>query len=118
MDIDNSCIEKDIDTKVDAPQNLLVFQQNESGKSKIKGVIKYGENLFSIKIISIDTPLPPIIEDTSIYLSEDFSADLVLDFLKHPDLSNDLARLCHKKKIPIVASGKKHMDKWAITPPT
>jgi len=99
-------------------QKLLIFQQNGSAESKIKGIVKYGEGCFTTQVISIDTPLPLIIDDATIYLPEDFSADLVLDFLNHPDLSHDLARMCHKRNIPIVASGKKLPDTGAITPPT
>ena len=49
---------------------------------------------------------------------DDISCDLVLDFLRHNDLSTDLADLCFKKDIPIIASGKKIVGKNAITPPT
>jgi hypothetical protein len=115
---ENSCEKIYPDKKTEAFQNLLVFQQNNSGESKIKGVRQYGEGLFNLEVISIDTPLPTIIEDSKIYLPRDFAADLVLDFLKHPDLSHDLSRICHEKQIPIVASGKKLRDKWALTPPT
>ena len=99
-------------------QNLLIFQQNGSAESKIKGIEKYGNGYFSLKVISIDTPLPPIIDDASTYLPEDFSADLVLDFLQHPDLSHDLTRMCQERNIPIVSSGKKIMNNWTISPPT
>ena len=99
-------------------QNILIFQQNGSAESKIKGIKKYGEGCFTTQVISIDTPLPSIIDDATIYLPADFTADLVLDFLKHPDLSIDLSRMCQKRNIPIVASGKKLQDNWAITPPT
>jgi len=34
--------------------------------------------------------------------------------LKHLDLSEYLAQVCKEKKIPVVASGKKHAD--ALTP--
>ena len=117
-DTHNSCEKIDQDKKADNPQKLLIFQQKGSGEGKIKGVRQYGEGLFLIEVISIDTPLPTIIEDSQIYLPEDFTADLVLDFLKHPDLSHDLARMCRERRIPVVASGKKLRDKWAITPPT
>ena len=117
MDTDN-CRKKISGESAGIHQNLLVFQQNGSAESKIKGIRKYGDGSFTIQVISIDTPLPIIIEDATIYLPEDFSADLVLDFLKHPDLSHDLAQMCQKKDIPIVASGKKIQDNWAITPPT
>ena len=122
MDFDinkeKNCKQADTADRTVLRQNLLVFQENGSGESKIKGVKEYGEGDFTIEVFSIETPLPLIIDDPTEYLPEDFSADLVLDFLKHPDLSYDLARKCHEKNIPIVASGKKHQEKWAITPPT
>ncbi len=115
---EKSCNKTNQGPKTDDPQNLLVFQQNGSGESKIKGVREHGEGLFHIEVISIDIPLPTIIDDSQNHLPEDFSADLVLDFLKHPDLSHDLARMCQERQIPIVASGKKLPGKSAITPPT
>ncbi len=99
-------------------QNILVFQQNGSGDKKIEGVRRYGNNCFSLKIVSIDTHLPTVIDDTKEYIPKDIEADLVLDYLKHPDLSYDLAVVCRDKKIPVVASGKKFRVKGAFTPPT
>jgi len=114
----NNCKEIDPAEKFHVPQKLLIFQQNGSGERKVKGVKEHGKGLFHIDVFSIDTPLPTIIEDSQIYLPQDFSADLVLDFLKHPDLSHDLARMCEERKIPLVASGKKLRGKWVFTPPT
>ncbi|QTA91130.1 DUF166 [Desulfonema magnum] len=100
-------------------QNLLVFQQNGSGESKVRGIREYGANRFNVEIVSIDAPLPPVIDDTKAYLpSEDIRADVVLDFLKHPDLSYDLAMICGNRGIPVVASGKKLRVKGLFTPPT
>lgn len=99
-------------------QRVLVFQQNGSGESKIKGVRKFGGDLVDLEIISIDETLPSIIEDSRAYFPSDIQADIVLDFLKHPDLSSDLSELCFKKKIPVIASGKKMPEKQALTPPT
>ena len=99
-------------------QRILVFQQNGSGESKIQGIIRYGENLFNLKIISIDKSLPIVIDDSIKYLPPDIKADLVLDYLTHPDLSHDLAVMCVKKKIPIVTTGKKSHIKGVLTPPT
>ena len=101
-----------------AAQKILVFQQNGSGESKIKGIRKYGKELFTLDLVSIDIPLPPILDDTGQYLPLDIQADLVLDFLKHPDLSHDLALACQQRKIPLIASGKKLRVKWVLTPPT
>ena len=99
-------------------QKIVVFQQNGSGESKIQGIIKYGENHFDLKIISIDKSLPIVIDDSIKYLPPDIKADLVLDYLTHPDLSHDLAVMCVKKKIPVVATGKKSHIKGVLTPPT
>jgi len=100
------------------PQKIVVFQQNGSGEQKIAGIRKYGSDRFNLEIVSIDTPLPAVIEDDQAYLPQDIQADLVLDFLKHPDLSHDLATICSRLKIPVVASGKKLRIKGIHTPPT
>jgi hypothetical protein len=99
-------------------QKILVFQQNGSGESKIRGIRKYGKDLFIIETISIDESLPAILDDTAEYLPSDIQADLVLDFLRHPDLSHDLAAACAKLKIPVVASGKKLKGRRVFVPPT
>lgn len=97
-------------------QHIIVFQQNGSGEKKIKGIKAYGDGQYKLEVVSIDEPLPEILDDTSDYVPKDLKADLVLDFLTHPDLSHDLSELCHKLNIPVIASGKN----WpkAITPPT
>lgn len=99
-------------------QRITVFQQQGSGERKIEAVRKHGSKEIQLDIISIDEELPDIIDDTSPYLPEDLDTDLVLDFLKHRDLSLDLAALCAAKDIPIIASGKKIPTKWVLTPPT
>ena len=99
-------------------QKIVVFQQGGSAESKIAGIEQYGEDLFDVRVIAIDENLPPVIDDASGLLPADLDADLVLDFLKHPDVSEDLARLCDRLKIPMIASGKKIRGKHVITPPT
>ncbi|MGC8492478.1 MAG: DUF166 family (seleno)protein DfsP [Syntrophobacteraceae bacterium] len=98
-------------------QKLLVFQQNAKAENKVRGIRKHGQNLFELEIISIESALPAVLDDSSEYLPSDFQADLVLDYLKHPDLSHDLAVLCNKKGISLVASGKKVHAQGAFTPP-
>jgi len=44
----------------------------------------------------------------------DFSADLCLNYIIHPDLSLYLVEICRKKNIPVIASGQKM--KGAFTP--
>ena len=106
------------DMKISKTQKIIVFQENGKGESKIRGVRKHGKDLFELKVISIDGPLPSIIENSEEYFPSTFKADIVLDFLKHPDLSNDLSKICFENNIPVVASGKKLPEKQAITPPT
>lgn len=100
------------------PQRILVFQQKGSGLNKISGILKYGENRFVVETYDIDEPLPGLIEHGGEYLPKTIEADLVLDYLKHLDLSNDLWKLCEKLKIPVVASNKKTTERWAMTPRT
>ena len=99
-------------------QKIVVFQQNQSGKSKISGIKQYGSDRFIVETVDIDIPLPPVIDDAGEFLPARIDADLVLDFLSHPDLSMDLGSLCTKLGIPVVASGKKSRDGLVITPPT
>jgi len=99
-------------------QKIMVFQQNSSGESKIKGIRKYGNDGIEIKTFSIDEPLPSVLDDTEGYLPEKIEAELVLDFLQHPDLSYDLAHLCKRLGIPVVASGKKLKVEGMVEPPT
>jgi len=97
-------------------QRLLVFQQNGRGESKIRGIRAYGEGLFELRVISIDCRMPAILDNPSEYLPCDFQADLILDYLKHPDLSHDLAVMCKNRGIPLIASGKKFRVEGAFTP--
>jgi len=69
-------------------------------------------------LISLDISLPPVIDHAQEYLPRNICADLVLDFLKHPDLSYELDRICASQGIAVVASGKKHRIPGVITPPT
>ena len=100
------------------PQKILVFEQCGSGKSKIQGIIAHGGKQFHLDRFSIDDPLPPIIEDSSDLFPAGIAADLVLDYFKHPDLTHDLADVCRREKIPLIASGKKIRAEGIYTPPT
>lgn len=86
---------------------IIVFQERDSGVHKIEGVQNFGEGITITKIVSIDESLPDFIEEPEEFINEDFSADLVLNFLKHPDLVHRLIALCEEKGIPVVSAGKK-----------
>ena len=87
--------------------DILVFQEKGSGVSKIEGVQNYGQGINITAIVSIDDFLPDFIEDPDDFIDDDFSADLVLNFLKHPDLVEYLVRICEEKGLPVVSPGKK-----------
>lgn len=93
---------------------IVVFEQNGSGHKKIAGIRKYGRNLELSGIINITAVLPEFVDNPEDYIPQDIDADLVLDYLTHPDLSHYLVKLCTKKKIPVIASGRK--DPAAFTP--
>jgi hypothetical protein len=99
-------------------QFILVFEQNGSARSKIQGIGRYGQGTLRTEVISIEGCLPPVLDDTAPFLPARLDADLVLDFLKHPDLSHDLAVMCAGAGIPLIASGKKVSVEGVLTPPT
>lgn len=101
----------------DKQQKIWVFQQKRSGENKIRGIEIFGNKRFVMKVINIDEDLPEFIDDASEYLPESIEADLVIDYLTHPDLSYDLAALCKKLKIPEVAKRKKIKNDWTHSPP-
>lgn len=111
-------MEKGKGVSVGIRQKIVVFQQHGSGEKKIKGIREYAGDSIELAVISIDEPLPSVIEDGTEFLPEKLDADLVLDFLKHPDLSQDLVAICHRQRIPVISSGKKIPSKWVLTPPT
>ena len=93
---------------------LVVFEEHGSGEKKIQGIAEHGHGLEIVDRFNIEASLPELIDDPDTYISDDFDGDLVLDFLKPPDLSSYLAEVCGRKGIPLVASGKKHA--LAMTP--
>ena len=99
-------------------QIIWVYQQNQSALGKIQAIERYAQRTIELKIISIDEDLPVIIDDASPYLPTPHGADLVLDHLKHPDLSHELAQMCRRSDIPVIASGKKPPLEDALTPRT
>lgn len=87
--------------------NIFVFQQGGSGDHKIEGVRRHGAGMEISGMVSIDGVLPDFIEDPEEIIGDDFTADLVLNYLQHPDLVAYLIQLCEQKGIPIVSAGKK-----------
>ena len=99
-------------------QTVWVFQQDNSALGKIQGIRRYSHDDIKLKIITIERALPLVIDDPVRHLPPEILADLVLDYLRHPDLSHALARICRRKGIPMIASGKKGPLEGALTPVT
>lgn len=95
-------------------QRLVIFQEKNSGEKKLTGLRRFGHDLEIATVYDITATLPPFIDSPEEFISADFTGDLVLSFLKHPDLLAYLAELCTAKKLPLIASGKK--CEKAITP--
>ena len=105
-------------TLLPAQQRILVFQQHGSGEKKIQGILLHGQGRFALNTVAIDEPLPPVLDETDGLLPTTLEADLVLDYLLHPDLSHDLAKQCVASGIPVIAPGKKLRMKGVFSPPT
>ena len=96
------------------PTTIVVFEYRGSGQKKIEGIRRYGKNIRIVATFDITDPLPGFIDEPEKFIKTDFEADLVLCFIKHPDLCQYLASVCLQKKIPMVASGTKTEN--ALTP--
>ncbi len=101
-------------SKHSTKQQIIVFQQAGAARYKIAGIETFGRNLEIAGIYDIPEVLSEIIDEPHEYISRDFQGDLVLNFMKHPDLSEYLVHLCNEKGIPVIASGQ-HVT-GAITP--
>lgn len=93
---------------------ITIFQQQGSGKEKIAGIQKFGANIEITRVYDIEAELPELIDTPEEYFPENFTGDLVLCFLKHPDLIEHLVAACTAKNIPIIAAGRKTQN--AICP--
>ncbi len=87
--------------------HILIFEQNGSAASKVEGLRRFGSPNDTIRVVAINEHLPEFVDEPETFIDTDIDADLVLDYLTHPDLSQYLIEVCDKKNIPIVASGKK-----------
>lgn len=88
------------------PFRLAVFQEAGSGKHKVAGIEAYGRNITIERVSDIPSGLPEIIDEPEEFISADFKGDLILNFLRHPDLSEYLVKICNARGIPVIASGQ------------
>ncbi len=101
-------------------QRIVVFQQSNNGEKKIKALRNWKDGGFTLEVITLVDALPQVMDDTDELLApyQDMEADLVLDYLMHPDVSYDLCRLFSKREIPVVSPSKKWRMPHVFTPPT
>lgn len=90
--------------------SISIFQQTGIGEKKIQGLQTYGHGISIAEIITLPVGLPDFIEDPEDYFTTTIRGDIVLSFLKHPDLADYLVSLCVKLNIPVVASGPRHIQ--------
>jgi hypothetical protein len=92
--------------KENCPSRLVIFEEAGSGKYKVAGIEVYGRNITIERIYNILPALPEVIDEPEEFIPDDFKGDLVLNFLRHPDLSEYLVKICKAKGIPVIASGQ------------
>ncbi len=90
--------------------SISIFQQTGIGEKKIQGLGIYGKDITIAEITTLPIALPDFIEDPEEYFSATIKGNLVLSFLKHPDLADYLVSLCNKLHIPVVASGPRNIQ--------
>ncbi len=103
--------------ELEGQSHILVVQQGESGRLKVEGIRKWGGDRFFLDTWTVPRELPAILDETEVYLPADPKAALVLNFVSHPDVSQDLIQKCRLREIPVVAPGQKANMGWAYTPP-
>ncbi len=102
----------------DRVEKIAVFQERGSGEKKIAGITEYAPGCFELEVFSLDDPLPPLLDEPGDLLPVGLEADLVLGFLRHPDLVDELFQRCRAAAIPLVASSCKYPPTELIaTPP-
>jgi len=87
--------------------HISVVQEGDAGALKISGIKEYGHDLEIVEVITVPANLPPLVDEPEAHLPEHFAGDLVLGFIKHPDLLDYLATICERQRIPLIASGRK-----------
>ncbi len=85
---------------------ITVFEENGSGDYKIAGIQVYGKGIEIINVVNITELLPEIIDEPEEYIPSRIEGDLVLNFLKHPDLAEYLVQVCNRLSIPVIASNR------------
>ena len=89
---------------------LIICQHEGNGEEKIAGIRRHGRDLEIYQVIDLKGPLPDFIDDPADYLPCAVDGDLLLCFVRHPDICDFLAAECRRLGIPMIASGTKTRD--------
>jgi hypothetical protein len=92
--------------KNSCPFRLVVFEEAGSGKYRVAGIEVYGRNITIERVYDIPSGLSGIIDEPEEFIPDDFEGDLILNFLRHPDLSEYLVKICKTMGLPVIASGQ------------
>lgn len=84
---------------------LTVFQQHSAGSKKIQGITRFGRDISIVEIIDFPTALPDFIDDPAPYFPKEIKGNIVLSFLRHPDLADYAAHYCARHGVAMIASG-------------
>lgn len=95
--------------------SITVFQQGGGGEKKIQGIKTFGNQLEVVEIVDFPSNLPDFIDDPQELFPTHIQGDLVLSFLKHPDLADYAAEYCSHHNIPMIASGPRKIP-GALSP--
>ena len=92
-------------------QKILVVQRDGLGDSKVEAVAELRPDL-ELHVINLERPFEVLIDDPEAHFPDDLEdwldwAELVLDHLYHPDLSDHLVRRCGAHQVPVIAAGRR-----------
>ncbi len=99
-------------------QRIVIFQQAGNAATKEAWIRAHGQDLEIVRVVDVGGDLPAIIDEPGDLLPDDWRADLVLSYLRHPDLADELARMCVERGVALVASGKRLTGPGVFCPPT
>ncbi|MBN2497665.1 MAG: hypothetical protein JXR96_23935 [Deltaproteobacteria bacterium] len=101
---------------VERMQRIVVFEQGQAGR-RLDFIRARGRGVEIARVVSLARALPAVIDRPTAWLPSDWQAELAISYLQHPDLAEELARLCAERGVPLVASGMRLAGPGAFCPP-
>ncbi|MEN8256481.1 MAG: DUF166 family (seleno)protein DfsP [Thermodesulfobacteriota bacterium] len=90
--------------------SITVFQQANAGEKKVQGIETYGCQIKIVEVIDFPIALPDFLDDPQEFFPDQIKGNIVLSFLKHPDLADYAAKYCQQQEIPMIASGPRKIS--------